>query len=122
MQRALRRREHVVERCQLQDLIGSILERLGQAPLQSRRQLVQEEARVVVDELVAHLAQHRVAVEQVLHVELTLLDLDLDGEPLDAHVLLAVPVVPLAVQLDTCAGVFCVERGSVGEGCKLSEA
>lgn len=100
--------EDFVHGGQLEDFVGSVLEGLRQTSLQTGRQLVQEETRVVVDELIAHLAQHRVTVEQVLHIELTLLDLYLDGKPLGAHERFAVPIVALAEQLDTCSRVLCI--------------
>lgn len=96
----------VVHGGQLEDFVGRVFECIREASLQTGRQFIQEETRVVVDELVAYLTQHWITVEQVLHIELTAFDLNLDDQPLDAHVLLAVLVVAFDVQFDTCTSVF----------------
>lgn len=103
----LRIGEHFPEGGILQDLVGDIEERLGQALLQAGHNLLQEQIRIVVDDLVADLAQDGIAVEQIVQVDLLLADLDLHLQRIEAHMFHAVPHHLTATHAHVAVGVGC---------------
>lgn len=68
-------REHLIECGCGQNLIGNIQELLGQATLQTWHNLVEIQFLIVVDQRVAHIAQHTVAIEEVVQMQLEVLEL-----------------------------------------------